>query len=408
MRYFKQSIRITPNKMYAAAPIFKGRSQVEFGGQRVTMAMRNRNEMYNVKEYVDGMPTFIHQFDGVTPLMIDFKWEIDPNTNKIKESDKQKREAAVLNFLKFHENIVWKKDIDSLGNISKSAGNVNLKKALFIIEILEDTLNNEIQRWEKELKVRCIVNDMTEEQRVELCYFYGLNPNGMIDGETKVALAGKSGVAVNNENIDDFLDIGAYDGIALSNTYALVLDGWSGVMIEGSPMTYELLKKNITQESVTLIHALVDVEESREVKFFDNTEATATMNIGNYEKWLKATPFHECTMMTTPISEILDEHGYAYDLVSIDVEGGSADLFRWMSARMPDVKVWVVEHDGQDLQLEGYQVLDRNGENLIFGRPEPEREWRLRPRERFAMPWPRASRSAPRHSRAGAEPSAAR
>lgn len=207
MRYFKQSIRITPNKMYAAAPIFKGRSQVEFGGQRITMAMRNRNEMYNVKEYVDGMPTFIHQFDGVTPLMIDFKWEIDPNTNKIKESDKQKREAAVLNFLKFHENIVWKKDIDSLGNISKSAGNVNLKKALFIIEILEDTLNNEIQRWEKELKVRCIVNDMTEEQRVELCYFYGLNPNGMIDGETKVALAGKSGVAVNNENIDDFLDM---------------------------------------------------------------------------------------------------------------------------------------------------------------------------------------------------------
>jgi hypothetical protein len=39
-----------------------------------------------------------------------------------------------------------------------------------------------------------------------------------------------------------------------------------------------------------------------------------------------------------------------------------------MSARMPDVKVWVVEHDGQDLQLEGYQVLDRNGENLVFGR----------------------------------------
>jgi FkbM family methyltransferase len=168
--------------------------------------------------------------------------------------------------------------------------------------------------------------------------------------------------------IGRFLDIGAYDGIALSNVYALVLDGWSGVMIEGSPMTFELLKKNITQESVTLIHALVDVEESREVTFFDNTEATATMNIGNYEKWLKATPFHECTMMTTPISEILDEHGYAYDLVSIDVEGGSADLFKWMSARMPDVRVWVVEHDGQDLQLEGYKVLDRNGENLIFGK----------------------------------------
>lgn len=169
-------------------------------------------------------------------------------------------------------------------------------------------------------------------------------------------------------HIGRFLDIGAYDGISLSNTYALVINGWTGVMIEGSPMVFELLKKNITQESVTIVHALIDLHERREVEFFDNTQATATMNIDNYHKWEKQTPFQSCKMITTPIDEILNEHGVEYDLVSIDIEGGSADLFLSMSLKMPNVKVWVVEHDDQQLHLDGYQLLSRNAENIILGK----------------------------------------
>jgi len=205
MRYFKQSIRITPNKNYAAAPMFKGRSQMDFDGQRITMAMRSRTEMYAAKEYKDGMPTFNHTFDGLMPLMIDFKWEIDPQTNKIVGNAEQKREAEVLRFLKYHENMVWRVDIDKQGNVSKKPSNTNLRTPIFIIEILEDTLENEITKWEKELKVKSIISDMTEEQRIELCYFYGLNPQAMIDGESKISLAGQGGAVIQKDNIDDFL-----------------------------------------------------------------------------------------------------------------------------------------------------------------------------------------------------------
>lgn len=205
MRYFKQSIRVTPNKNYAAAPMFKGRSSMDFDGQKVTMAMRSKTEMYAVKEYKDGMPTFNHTFDGLTPMMINFKWEIDPQTNKVVESANQKREAEVLRFLKYHENVVWRNDIDKQGNVVRKPKNSNLKTPIFIIEVLEDTLENEITKWEKELKVRSIISGMTEEQRVELCYFYGLNPSTMIDGESKISLAGSGGTILQKDNIDDFL-----------------------------------------------------------------------------------------------------------------------------------------------------------------------------------------------------------
>jgi FkbM family methyltransferase len=42
-----------------------------------------------------------------------------------------------------------------------------------------------------------------------------------------------------------FVDVGAYDGYDISNTYHFEKDlGWTGLCIEPSPQTFELLKKN--------------------------------------------------------------------------------------------------------------------------------------------------------------------
>lgn len=169
-----------------------------------------------------------------------------------------------------------------------------------------------------------------------------------------------------------FLDIGAYDGITFSNTYSLVLDGWSGVMIEGSPMTFEMLKTNITQPNIDLVHALVDIHESREVEFYDNIEATATMNKSNYDKWIAATPFTTVKMKTTCIDEIIAQYGVDFDFVNIDVEGGSTDLFMHLFDKMPSVSMWVIEHDDRQYEIieacNGYRVLYMNGENIILAR----------------------------------------
>lgn len=38
-----------------------------------------------------------------------------------------------------------------------------------------------------------------------------------------------------------FLDIGAFDGVSMSNTRALALRGWSGVLVEPSPWVFPRL-----------------------------------------------------------------------------------------------------------------------------------------------------------------------
>lgn len=50
---------------------------------------------------------------------------------------------------------------------------------------------------------------------------------------------------LNNKKFGYFLDIGAYDGINLSNTYLLEKEyDWNGLLIEGHPITYNQLIKN--------------------------------------------------------------------------------------------------------------------------------------------------------------------
>jgi len=136
-----------------------------------------------------------------------------------------------------------------------------------------------------------------------------------------------------------FLDIGAFDGITFSNTYELVKRGWTGVMVEASPRTFIKL---------------------------------ATHNLPNVEKWKKQTPFDMIAVMTCHHKTLLEKVGHMYDFVNIDVEGSSTDLFMCLYDELPDVKIWCVEHDGNDKAIiekaKGCKVLLRNGENLILAK----------------------------------------
>jgi hypothetical protein len=58
-------------------------------------------------------------------------------------------------------------------------------------------------------------------------------------------------------------EFGAWDGIHFSNTRALLLDGWSGVMIEADPAKYEqLVKTYADRDDVWCINAMVGTGEN--------------------------------------------------------------------------------------------------------------------------------------------------
>lgn len=171
-----------------------------------------------------------------------------------------------------------------------------------------------------------------------------------------------------------FLDIGAFDGITFSNTYALVKRGWTGVMVEASPRTFVKLQNNVAnyKNNLTLVNACIVTDAERLVDFYDNIEATATHNLPNVEKWKKQTPFDMIAVMTCHHKTLLEKVGHMYDFVNIDVEGSSTDLFMCLYDELPDVKIWCVEHDGNDKAIiekaKGCKVLLRNGENLILAK----------------------------------------
>ncbi len=54
----------------------------------------------------------------------------------------------------------------------------------------------------------------------------------------------------NNKTNGFFVDIGAYDGIAISNTKLLEDIGWDGICIEPHPKVYERLVKNRTCKKI--------------------------------------------------------------------------------------------------------------------------------------------------------------
>jgi len=171
-----------------------------------------------------------------------------------------------------------------------------------------------------------------------------------------------------------FLDIGAYDGITFSNTYELVKRGWKGIMVEASPRTFIKLQDNVKEfkNNLTLVNACIVSDDQKLVEFYDNIQATATHNLPNVEKWKEQTPFDMIAVMTCHHKTLLEKVGHMYDFVNIDVEGSSTDLFMCLYDELPDVRIWCVEHDGNDKAIiekaKGCKVLLYNAENLILAK----------------------------------------
>jgi len=126
------------------------------------------------------------------------------------------------------------------------------------------------------------------------------------------------GEAFNEKKFGYFLDIGAHDGISMSNTYLMESKYfWRGICIEADPTTFEKLKKN---RSTVCVNVCLDKEEG-EVSFVSNSYrgGIVDQDVDNKEAGTKWT----ITLRTKPLISVLKEHcaPKTIDYMSIDVEG---------------------------------------------------------------------------------------
>lgn len=198
-------------------------------------------------------------------------------------------------------------------------------------------------------------------------------PNGQ-NGEDAILLA-----HFGEKTDGRFLDVGGWGVPTFSNTYAFAQRGWSGVVVEPSPKPFLGLLE--AYDGFPDIH-LVNVAVSDRCGLADwhdekNGDAVSTLSKAHRELWEQGSrsTFRTFTVNTTTVPRLIDRFGTEFDLLSVDVEGGSAALLKeFPIGGMPRLRAIVVEHDGRADELAawarqwGFSEPDgtRSGENLIL------------------------------------------
>jgi FkbM family methyltransferase len=129
-----------------------------------------------------------------------------------------------------------------------------------------------------------------------------------------------SGEAFNEMRQGFFLDIGAHDGIYLSNTYLLERKyDWTGICVEANPDSFERLRKN---RRATCIQACLDSAEGF-VDFAKKGVFGGIISANTDNNDLQDKRDEVLSLKTKCLEKVLAENGAPMELdyVSIDVEG---------------------------------------------------------------------------------------
>lgn len=169
-----------------------------------------------------------------------------------------------------------------------------------------------------------------------------------------------------------FLDIGAFHAMQLSNTRALYERGWSGVLIEPSPEPFlGLLREYGNDPRITLISGAVARDRSI-LRLHCSSDALTTGCEENFERWKEVGGFFGVFHVPTiTVPEILNQFG-AFDMVSIDAEGSSVEIFECLLATAMRPRCICVEHDGEvdscaaAAALAGYRATYISSENVVL------------------------------------------
>lgn len=158
-----------------------------------------------------------------------------------------------------------------------------------------------------------------------------------------------------------FLDIGAHDGVNLSNTRALAERGWSGTLVEPSPVPFQALMGNYRERSdVNLVNAAIVSGEPRLLRFYDSGgDFVSTFDEAHRQVWgspsgsrSEGVKFQPIYVSATNMRALLASFPGPYEFVNLDVEGINHELFFDMSLEEMGVQLICVEYQDKLHEIE--------------------------------------------------------
>lgn len=179
------------------------------------------------------------------------------------------------------------------------------------------------------------------------------------------------------------LDLGANDGITLSNSRYFIENGWSAVLVEAGKLPFSKLMNTIQPNTIAINCAIGNQDgwltfyESTNLLNADDVGLVSSLVADETQRWRNAgIGFHEYEVACFTWESFLNTHHLKnknFDIISIDIEGMDYDVLVQMNLTELDCKVLCVEFNGKEMnkyveyaEKHGMKLMHQNAENLIF------------------------------------------
>ena len=177
--------------------------------------------------------------------------------------------------------------------------------------------------------------------------------------------------------IGKFIDIGAYHVERFSNTRALYLAGWGGILVEPAPSNFNAIFDHYKEEErVTVLNVAIG-ETTGEIDFYESGgDAVSTSEIEHMQKWGAAgVKYTKLKVPQLSVEAFMNLYAKDANFLSIDTEATNIIVFR----NIPDwvfeqISLLCIEHDQHQMEIEeklsqfNFTTLYVNAENIILGK----------------------------------------
>ena len=168
----------------------------------------------------------------------------------------------------------------------------------------------------------------------------------------------------NNKSNGYFVDIGANDGITLSNTYLLEKDyNWNGICIEPVPSIFKKLEKN-RPNMININNPLYNVD-NKTVTIIDNGLLSGiTEDLGKHKETVLKNSKGEYKLQTRTLTSILDEYNAPskIEYMSLDTEGSELKILQGLDFSKYKFGYLNIEHNYEEpKRTQMRTLLESNG-----------------------------------------------
>jgi len=168
-----------------------------------------------------------------------------------------------------------------------------------------------------------------------------------------------------------YIEIGAFDGVRLSNTYFFESIGWTGILVEPQPVQFEKCNANRPNSKCHNV-AIGSGKEDVQLNVVRDQHYETWSFVGDKEKAEKETgfKFESVTVKCKTINELIPADVKKIDFISIDVEGMEQEILTTIDLDKYDPEIILLENSTPPIQEYlakfGYKLAYRTWINYFY------------------------------------------